>query len=151
MFGLGNTRTHAGHPHAQAERAGQGGRTQQGSSPWAAVVRPHGGDRRGAARQRTQQLTQARNAATHAKATLRETHETNIHRTYAWRTLRSYRSSLLHSRIRRGRTAYTREREERALAQVLFNTPPLRRDLRARSQVQSLIDRRKSTTREPGA
>ena len=48
------------------------------------------------------------------------------------------------------RHSHEEGREESALAQVLFNTPPLRRDLRARSQVQSLIDRRKSTTREPG-
>ena len=33
------------------------------------------------------------------------------------------------------RHSHEEEREESALAQVLFNTPPLRRDLRARSPV----------------
>ena len=43
---------------------------------------------------------------------------------------------------RETRHSHEGEREESALAQVLFNTPPLRRDLRARCQVQSLVDGR---------
>ena len=115
MFGLGDTRTHTGHTHARAECVEQGSWAQAGGSPWAAVVRPHGGDTRDTARQRTQQLTQA------GKREMQR-HIAN----YAKHTKRTYATRAAHTKVlqvkfvtltgRHGRATHTkREREKSAL------------------------------------
>ena len=139
--------TRAGQSHARTDaRGGDPVEQHKGDEPWAALMIPHcGGDT-----QRDNRFITRVDTAKHTKGAKRTMSAyTPCALRFYTLVLRLTAVTLTHV-SEETRHSHEEGREESALAQVLFNTPPLRRDLRARSQAQSLIDRRESTTREPG-